>query len=139
MAHSKRHGWTRGPTRVLPEETRKYKVHYRARRRNPDGSFGEWQKGKISMIVETTQEDPEGERAVDRRIRFMREKYSVEIEVFKILDEGDEVPVGGGGVKDGKETVVSSSEYEALRRKQSLITPDHPDWQSILKDPKKLN
>lgn len=118
MSHSRRHGWTKGPTRILLE-ARKYKVFYRARKRNSDGTFESWQRGEISMIVQPTAEDPEGQKALERRIRFAREKNSIEIEVHKILDEGDEVPLTGGS-KESISKVATAEEYEAAKRKRAL-------------------
>lgn len=128
MSHSRRHGWTRGPTRILPEEVRKYAVVYRARKILPEGDgFGEWQRGRISILVEVSQEDPEGMRALERRIRFARERSQIELEVFEIIDEGDEVPEGG--TSEGIAKVVSERDYEGLKRKSSLLYPGHPLWE----------
>lgn len=127
MSHSRRHGWTKGGTRILPEDTRKYAVVYRARKILPEGGFGEWQRGKLSMIVGVSQEDPEGMRALEKRIRFARERSHIEMEVFEIIDEGDEVPLGG--TSDGIAKVSSPSEYEGLKRKQNLVYPGHPMWE----------
>lgn len=109
-------------------EARKKKVHYRARKVAPDGTFGEWQRGVITMVVQPSAEDPEGDKAIEKRVRFAREKNRIELEVFSIVDEGDEIPLEGG-TKEGIPTVVSPSDYEGLKRKNSLVYPGHPLWE----------
>jgi hypothetical protein len=126
MTASRRHGWTKGATKILLG-ARKYKVTYRARKRLPEGGFGEWQTSSIWMTVEPSAEDPEGQKALQRRIRFARERANIEMEVHEIEDCGDEVPLQT--TKDSISRVVSEEDYEGLKRKAALTYPGHPSWE----------
>jgi len=134
VSRSRKHDWTRGPTWRLGPDARKYIVHYRGRKMNEEGA--PWLEGTITMVVKINltqgeQYDPEGLRALDRRLRSVREKNKVEIEVFSIVDGGDEQALQiGPNSPAGK--VVNEKVYDELRASSSIIYPGHPLWRGGL-------
>jgi hypothetical protein len=79
----------------------------------------------MRFVVEPSAEDPEGLKMLDEKIRRAREKNLIEMEVFEIIDDGDEQAITSIGVPT---KTVDEETYKGLERKRRLLHPDHPNW-----------
>lgn len=117
------HGWSRGPVRRLVR-SKVYVITYRARyldEDNPNAKPGNpWTIGTIKHIIPFFAEDMDPEEKAQRvltaRLRHIRERQKLELEVAEIKLGSLEVPVSHKAPAGTKQVVVPQDEYDKMAK-----------------------